>query len=144
MKQLLHKSKFASHHYCDETKTLFSDWFQETGSMKEEDFKNEMEIWIKVSKECRPERIFDRCIDFTYPISPENQTWMAQLLNPGWIDAGVKKYAHLVPEEFIANLSVYQMFDEFFEMKLDNQFEIEHFSDEIDAFKWLGEKEVIL
>lgn len=78
---------------------------------------------------------------FIYPINPDEQVWMAHTLNPGWIEAGVKKYAHVVPEEFISNLSIDLMFEEFFLMELENQFEIRHFADEDQqkAKDWLFE-----
>ncbi len=139
MKKVLHESKYAAHQYDEETNTLYSEWFVETKDMKDEEFKEAMEVWLKVSQQVRPEKIYDYCCNFIYPITPENQIWMAHLLNPGWIGAGVKKYAHIVPEEFIANLSVDQMFEEFSLMRLDNQFEIKHFSDEEKAKSWLFE-----
>lgn len=134
----LHRTKYASHHYDEQLDTLFSDWFPETAEMIEDDFTFEMNQWIEVSKKVRPSKIYDYCVNFIYPISPEQQTWMAHLLNPGWVRLGVKQYSHVVPEEYISNLSVYQMFQEFLDMKLENQFEIEHFSDEQTAIQWLG------
>ncbi|GAB4403569.1 MAG: hypothetical protein OHK0053_28390 [Microscillaceae bacterium] len=62
---------------------------------------------------------------------------MAKTLNPAWIEAGVERYAHIVPEELIANLSVEQMFDEFLNMGLENQFDIAHFSNREEAKNWL-------
>lgn len=137
--QTLYKSKYSEHHYDIETNTLHSNWFEETKNMKNEDFKKEIEEWLRVSKEVKPTKIYDYCVNFVYSINNEEQVWMAHTLNPGWIEAGVKKYAHIVPQEFIANLSVDLMFDEFFLMKLENQFEIKHFADEQQkqAKEWL-------
>lgn len=140
--QKLYKSKYAQHLYGEEESTLYTDWFKETEYMTKEDFKIEMEAWLEASKKVNPKKIYDYCTNFIYPINPEEQVWMAHLLNPGWIQVGVKKYAHIVPEEFIANLSVEQMFEEFDKMNLDNQFEIRHFADnksEEDK-KWLFEE----
>lgn len=138
MKVICYTSPYATHEFEEETKTLYTKWFVQTHDMTEKEFKHEMETWLKVSQDYQPTFIFDYCVDFLYPISIQNQLWMAHLLNPGWIDAGVQKYAHIVPEEFITNLSVDQMFEEFYEMKLDNQFEIRHFSDSNEGLKWLG------
>lgn len=138
----LHKSSFAIHIYDEDQKTLLTDWYRETEDMSPQDFKFEMEKWLEVSKLCRPEKIYDYCVNFVYTIDIAEQKWMAHLLNPGWADLGVKKYAHIVPEEFIANLSVEQMFEEFTNMNLENQFEIRHFADNNteSAKKWLGIK----
>ncbi len=130
----LHHTTFAQHQYEPDTHTLYSDWFEATENMTEDDFRDEVEAWIRVSKEVKPTFIYDSCSNFLYPINPEQQIWMAHTLNPAWIEAGVKKYAHILPLEFIANLSVEQLFDEFFNMNLKNQFEIKHFAEE-DAEK---------
>ena len=140
----LHQTRYASHHYDEKLDTLFSNWFSETSEMDNDDFKFEMNRWMEVSRKCQPTKIYDYCVNFVYPINPAQQTWMANLLNPGWVNLGVKQYSHVVPEEYISNLSVYQMFQEFLAMKLENQFKIEHFSDELEAIHWLGFSEVHL
>ena len=76
-------------------------------------------------------------MDFNYLINPEEQIWMAHLLNPELIKLGLKKYAYLVPEEIFSEASVEQLFDEFFEMNLKNQFTIKKFDNEEKALKWL-------
>jgi hypothetical protein len=137
MLQTLYTSHYAKHTFDTETQTLHSNWFIQTSDMTPDEFRQEMEKWAEVSEACKPTYIYDYCVHFVYPISIENQLWLAHLLNPTWIRAGVQKYAHVVPEEFIANLSVDQMFEEFFNMNLPNQFEIKHFSEAEEAMNWL-------
>lgn len=136
---ILHKTSFAEYQYDEKNRTMYSNWFIETEHMKPKDFEYEMTRWAEVSKEVNPSLIYDFCCNFIYTIDPEQQIWMAHVLNPAWIEAGVQKYAHIVPEEFIANLSVEQMFEEFFNMNLENQFEIRHFAEEAqeEAKAWL-------
>lgn len=136
----LHRSIYAKHLYDPENQTLYSEWFESTAKMTEAEFKQEMEKWAEVSVSCSPLYIYDYCVNFVYPISIENQTWLAHLLNPTWANLGVKKYAHIVPAELIANLSVEQMFDEFLNMNLPNQFEIKHFSEEKEGKDWLNQQ----
>ena len=138
MKVELHKSAYAAHYYDAEIDTMFSDWFVETEQMNNDDFELEMKIWLEVSQRCKPSKIYDHCVNFVFPIGPEQQVWMAQLLNPGWVACGVKQYSHVVPEELISNLAVDQMFQEFLDMDLENQFAIKHFSDEKEAIQWLN------
>ncbi len=134
----LYRSKYASHHYDKQLDALFSDWFPETSEMDDQDFEFEMKKWMKVSQECKPTVVYTRCVNFDYPINPDQQTWMAQLLNRCWVDLGVKQYLHIVPEGFVTKLSACQMFQEFIDMKLENQFEIHHFPNEAEAIQWLG------
>lgn len=137
LKTELYKSKYASHHYDKQLDALFSDWFPETSSMNDKDFEFEMRKWLEVSQQCKPSVVYTRCVNFDYPINPEQQTWMAQLLNRCWVDLGVKQYLHVVPEEYVTKLSACQMFQEFLDMKLENQFEIHHFPNESEAIQWL-------
>jgi len=96
-----------------------------------------MQEWLNVFRKCKPSYLYDKCVDFSYPISLDEQIWMAHLLNAEWIKLGLKKYAHMVPSELISEISVEQLFDEFFQMKLDNQYPIVNFSDKDKALKWL-------
>jgi len=137
--ETIYHSKFSKHEFDSKTKTLFTRWFNETLTMTSDDFKSEMQEWLNVFRRCKPTYLYDRCVDFYYPISPDEQVWMAQLLNAEWIQLGLKKYAHMVPAELIAELSVEQLFDEFFKMKLDNQFPIVNFANRNEALKWLEE-----
>lgn len=142
----VYESRFVKHAFNPQSQTLFSYWTTETPQMSQLDFKVEMENWLNTSQKFKPLYLFDYCQDFVYPIVEEEQIWMAHLLNPGWIEIGLQKYAHIVPDEFISNLAVEQMFDEFFNMKLANQFEIRHFgvSEEETAADWLWGKKIML
>lgn len=139
MKIEVYRSIYAIHELDASVRTLYSTWLPSTAQMTAGEFKQEMENWLAISKNSRVLRIFDFCADFIYPIAPAEQVWMAHLLNPGWIEAGLEKYAHIVPQEFIANLSVDQMFEEFYQMNLSGQFAIRHYAvEEAEAaLQWL-------
>jgi hypothetical protein len=133
----LYRSEYAVHIFDEENKILYSDWLPTTENMTEEDFFQEMKEWLRVSLEAKFEYLYDNCVNFLFPISPKNQIWMAKLLNEPWVKIGLKKYAHIMPDELISGLSVEQMFEEFFNMNLENQFEIQHFPDGESANEWL-------
>ncbi len=131
------QTEYAKHEFDKQTKTLFTKWYLETEKMNDLDFRYEMKEWLNVFRKCKPTYLLDDCADFSYPISPEEQEWMAQLLNATWIALGLKKYAHIVPSELITELSVHQLFYEFFIMNLENQYPIENFVDKQAALEWL-------
>ena len=93
---LIYNSKYSAHFYDEKTHPIHSDWFTETEKMNEEDFITEMQAWLQAFEICKPTYLLDRCVDFRYPISPEEQIWMANLLNKKWANWGLKKYAHIV------------------------------------------------
>ncbi len=137
--QTIYASRFAKHEYDSASKTLFSDWFLETEYMSSVDFGTEMEAWLGVFRQTKPKYLYDNCVNFLYPIVPQEQVWMAELLNAEWIELGLKKYAHMVPVDMITEMSVEQSFEEFFEMKLPKQFPIVNFTNQEEAIKWLYE-----
>ena len=137
--QQVYTSLYVQHSFDASTRTFYTNWLPNTEAMQADDFKKEVEMWLSTSEEVQPLYIYDYCVDFLYPINPTEQVWMAHLLNPGWTNLGVLKYAHVVPEEFITNLSVEQMFEEFHNMSLKDQFEIRHFPEREaeEAKEWL-------
>ncbi len=137
--EVVYQSKYSKHEYDSKSGTMFTDWFAETVNMSNADFKKEMQEWLAAFRMKSPKYLFDNCIGFKYPIVPKEQIWMAQLLNAEWIALGLKKYAHMVPAELITELSVEQLFEEFFSMKLENQFQIVNFASKEEALNWLRE-----
>lgn len=135
--ETIYSSRFAKHEYDSQTQTLFTDWFSETEHMSNDDFMHEMRAWLEVFRQTKPKYLYDNCVNFMYPIVPVEQIWMAELLNAEWIKLGLKKYAHMVPADMITELSVEQSFEEFFEMRLPNQFPIVNFAEREAALKWL-------
>jgi hypothetical protein len=137
MKLTLSETRFSKHEYVPQTQTLYSTWHEHTRDMTEEDFRKEMLLWAEIVQLKKPIYLVDDCRKFFYTIAPLAQKWSAQLQNQTLVKCGLKKYAHIAPEEFIANLATMQYFDEFFEMKLPGQFPVEHFSQIQAAEHWL-------
>ncbi len=134
---VLYQSKYSKHIYQAETEILYSDWFAQTYNMQAEEFEAEMKAWLAISQQCKFTYLFDRCVDFNYTISNTEQIFMANLLNRAWAKMGLKKYAHIVPEEFMSSLSVELTFSEYFDMNLPNQYPIRDFTDANEAMRWL-------
>lgn len=135
--ETIYHSRFAKHDYEAVTRTLFTEWFEETKNMNSQEFREEMLKWLEVFQKTKPQYLYDYCVPFAYPINPGEQFFMAQLLNVEWIKLGLKKYAHIVPSDMITEISVEQTFEEFFSMNLPNQFPIVNFTDRQSALKWL-------
>jgi len=133
-----YESSYAKHSFDPQTGIIFSDWFTATEKMSASEFRDEMENWLSFCQKVKAAKMFDHCVNFIYPINPEEQVWMARLLKKGWVEAGLRQYAHIVPEEFIANLSVEQMFAEFDLIPTEPELQIRHFSSHSEALNWLN------
>ncbi len=73
----------------------------------------------------------DRKRGFIYDV--DIQKWVAETVAHAAINAGVKKYAILLPTEMISSLSTEQTVDEIADLPL----EIKYFEDEEKAMDWL-------
>ncbi len=138
-KQVLYSSIHAQHWYEPERQTMYSKWLDGTKTMTSISFKTEMLEWLKAIESCRPVYIFDICIDFYYAISSDEIFWAANILNAGMVEAGVKRYAHVIPTNLFAERSVELLFEEFLNMRLRNQYPIRHFVGAELAYAWLYE-----
>jgi hypothetical protein len=134
---IVRKNRFVKHEFSPLTQTLYSLWTDETELMTDDEFKAEMLAWENVVNLKKPQFLIDDCRKFYYTISPANQQWSARLLNKALTDCGLKKYAHITPDEFISNIATMQYFDIFFEMNLPGQFPVEHFTEISMGEKWL-------
>jgi hypothetical protein len=130
-------TKYAQHLYNPNNRTLFSVWFPQTKEMSPAEFREELAVWTEAFEKFRPERLFDMCKYFSYAISPSEQVFMAESVYARWAELGLKKYAHMVPNEVLPDLSVEQLFDEFFKLRLPNAFEIKNFLNPQEAMAWL-------
>jgi len=97
---------------------------------------------LEIVKEFNLKYMIDDMRICTNPIPVDMQEWVAKILVPKLIDAGLQKYAQIVSPEIIIQLSGEQMIDDalIYHQK-DKIFEIKIFDNEADALYWLiGEK----
>ncbi|NJL12496.1 MAG: hypothetical protein HC913_05540 [Microscillaceae bacterium] len=137
MKRPLHKSKYVYHRLINNAQTLYTHWFAETEFMPSQVFRQEMQIWQSIFVQYRPLALFNQCQDFLYPISPDEQVWLSQLLQPAFLKNDLRCYAHVVPEESISNISVMQLFQELEKLIEPGDLLIRHFHEEKPALEWL-------
>lgn len=133
----LYASKYASHHYNRSVNTLCSLWYPETAEMSEDDFEFEVKKWLEICQHCKPSKILDCRSNFTFPVNPELQTWMAHSFNSTLFSLDVIQYSQVVPRDFISNLSLDQMLQQLIDMGLPEQLKINCFSNKFEAEQWL-------
>ncbi|GAB4405819.1 MAG: hypothetical protein OHK0053_31860 [Microscillaceae bacterium] len=143
MKRPLYKSKYVCHRLVKSAQILYSHWFAETEFMPSQVFRQEMQTWQSIFIQYRPVALFDQCQAFLYPISPDEQVWMAKLLQPAFLLGDLRRYAHVVPEESISNISVMQLFQELEKLIEPGDLLIQHFQEEKQALEWLEQAVMI-
>lgn len=135
--ETIYSSKYSKHTYDANNSLLFSYWDITTEDMSKEEFRAEMIMWRDVFRQVKPKYLLDDCVNFSYPIIQKEQIWMVETLYNEWIQLGLQKYAHLVPAEYITEISTEQLFEEFSKKIEGNKYPIVNFSSKKEALAWL-------
>lgn len=129
----IYSSPLQEIYYDEENSIIKNIWL--AVDIKFGDMKLEMQNWMDKFREKQPKFMLT---DSSYGIvvPTDIQDWIVSFLFPEVIEKGVSKYAIILSEEFFAQLSVEQMFDEIRDDS-DTGFKQYNFENEADAMKWL-------
>lgn len=114
-------------------KLIRKKWFAETANMSQANFQTEVDIVATLAEKYRIEKFHDDTSNFNFIIVPRLQEWVNEQIFPRFIQAGLRKYALIVSEEIIAQLSIEQTMDE----ESTSSFQVKYFEDTEKAFIWL-------
>jgi hypothetical protein len=114
-------------------KLLRKHWFKESANMSEEDFRSEVEVIAQIAEQYRIEKFHDDTTNFGFVILPRLQEWVNEKIFPRFVQSGLRKYAIIISEEMIAQLSIEQTMEE------DNadSFQVKYFNNSEKAVNWL-------
>ncbi|WP_375561203.1 hypothetical protein ACE193_01215 [Bernardetia sp. OM2101] len=107
-----YKSKYVERFFYEEKQMVTSTWLTTTESMNAKEFKEEMQSLADMITEENVKFILSITKDLRFPIVPELQEWILEVIVPQFTDAKIEKQAMIVPEEFIAQLSMEQTVDD--------------------------------
>ena len=127
-----YQSNYQSIFFFVEKKLLQKEWFATTENMNQEEFKAEVEKIAEVQEKHKAVKFHDNTTLFAFPISPKLQTWVNEEIFPRFIKAGLQKYAIIVSQEMIAQLSIEQTMEE-----TNAKFQVRYFDDPAKAHEWL-------
>lgn len=119
----------------DAKRSLYkSEWASESASITEEEIRAQILLAAEHVKQSAP--IFylgdDSNRHFVYSV--DIQKWVAETLAMACIQAGVKKFAILMPDDFLAEISTEQTAEEAKNLPI----EVKYFKNENDAIEWFG------
>jgi len=109
-------------------------WDKSTADISAEEFKAEIMEFQKIIETKHPKGIMGNTLDLLFPISPEIQDWIVNNLFAAIVPAGVKKYAIVVPSDFLTQLSVEQTV----ESETSGGFQTKYFDNETAALDWIN------
>lgn len=129
-----YKSKFMEVIFHKETSTIEFAWSSETITLTDADFRNELEQQVKSVKYYSPSNVLIDTTSFIFPISPDTQTWVDEVIYPAWAKEGVSKMGFLMSPELISQLSIQQAVQENSQEALKSGF----FETKDEAFNWFS------
>lgn len=120
--------------------TGFSVWNPNTSIMTDEEYIEILKENIQVSKANHQVKyILADMRQFAYTMGTEVQAWVLENYGVGMKDAGILRMAIVMPNDFIANLSVEQAVDE-----SKKEVPVNYFSNFEDAENWLYASSTII
>ena len=131
---ILHKSKYVEIIYEQENSLIIDKFLPTTKDMERDEFRKEMNIFVKICENHNPERELVHLLDMKYVIDIEDQEWMNKEIFPRYENM-IKRMAFFVPSELFAQVSVEQTMDE----EAGQKFVQKYFENEDEARKWLME-----
>lgn len=131
----VYQSDFFLIEFDEEKKIIKSLWKEKKSEITEEQIKTEIEKAASIITEYKPSFIItdDRSRTFIYTV--EIQQWVGLTLYKACVEAGIKKFAVLLPKDIVAQMSTEQVAEE---KRGIRKYELNMFSDEDKALEWLN------
>ncbi len=99
--------------YFDAEMNLFSAvWKENTKHMSDDEFKNQLFLYIEKIAECEATKIFVDATNNFFIMNVEIQIWHDETIIPQYIENNVSKIAFLVPSDIFSAVSIQQTFEE--------------------------------
>lgn len=120
---------------------LYCEWLAAEGLPDEEVFKQEVRVCFELIRQKGCTRVLDNSVEVNYPILPHIQDWVVQYMQELAENGFLKKYALVVPQDMIAELSNEQIMDEVKNAQKNDHSSggvmIRNFFNDCEAFEWL-------
>lgn len=119
-------------------KIIYCQWFATSSIPSDELFRQEVTRCFELICSTGCGRVLDNSVKVNYPILPELQEWVAAYMQRIANDGYLTKYAIVMPEDMIAELSNEQIIDEVSQTQQDGKaLAIHNFFNDDEALKWL-------
>ena len=105
----LYESDYLIIEYYKSTRLIKVEIKPDSEKMTESIFKKESLIWAKLLTEYKPERMLIDGRNFRFIVTPEQQVWLNENLIQVGIQAGLRKYANVIPQSLFVAVSVEQL-----------------------------------
>ena len=130
----IYNDKYREVSFEADTKILHQIWHKATEDMTIEEYKEASLSLANEVKNHRATRILNNAVDSLFVVTPEIQDWVNKNVVSQFLQAGLQKYAIILPSELFTQVSIEQIVDDTQEVA---QKRINYFDDEAKAREWL-------
>lgn len=129
----VHQSQFHELIYDNRSSFLESKWSLETDQMTDDEFKQELRIYLQFVEKYQVRLVLFDFRNFLFTITPDMQTWIDDEIS-ATEKLIIHQQAILMPGDFIAELGIEQTIEE----PNNQELNIKLFKVHERAFQWLG------
>ncbi|AFM04437.1 hypothetical protein Fleli_2053 [Bernardetia litoralis DSM 6794] len=135
--KLLYQDEYISITFEEENNLLIDTWNEKSENLSEERFKNLLLKFKEMVEQSNPKYVLTDVSTFMLPMTPELQEWTVNTITvPLSKEKDYSKHGFIMPQEFIANLSI----EQFTEETNMNAVITRYFDELKEAKKWLLEE----
>lgn len=136
MKQILHDNAFMTISLLEDGTSLDVEVKKGSEDYTDEAYREDQFVIFNCIKTYKPRTIQVDLRALAFTVTPELQVWTAQHVIAPAADFGLQRIAHIMPEDFIANLAIEQLEQEV--QGTSNSIEICIFKNKEEALPWLN------
>jgi len=127
---IIYESDCKTSYYEEDLSLITNVWTNK--DMANEEFQKEILIWVELVEKYKPKNLIADLTNFIFTINIELQDWTGNEVFPRLTAAGARKFAIIVSQEIVSQLSVEQTMDEANPSKLRSNY----FASIDEAKKW--------
>lgn len=140
MERVILQTKYMSVTFDDENNLFMSIYHRETQNMTDKEWQEHMILIKQLVEMYEPTHIIDDNRERLYDYSPDMQVWTLTLFIDSWNKIGLKKYAHIFPNEIIGKITSEQIV-EFAQNDFLLKFQYQFVNDYQSAIDWINASE---
>jgi hypothetical protein len=128
------KTNFQEFSFIADKKIAVIIWQENTKYMKDEDYKTEQINTLNFVLDNKASKLLINTQQLNFAITPDLQIWTDLNLVQPLINAGVEKFAFIIPSDLFTQVSVEQAVEENAQQLQSSRF----FESKEEALNWLG------
>ncbi len=109
----LHNDDYFSVQFDEEREIIVDIWSEKSEELDAEDFQALLLSWKALVLQHNADKAITDLVHFRFPMTPDVQEWtLKNITVPLSQEGNYRKHAFIMPQEFIANLSIEQFTEE--------------------------------